>query len=125
MPTADKFEQLIEKIDLDYCTGLVLILFLAMAKYQVTIHFEISDQFMELLPKHRDYVNFLINDGVIDHYAVSMETRRAWITMNAETKKEVIKLLVKSPLYRFWTNEVDEIYVLDGQHYRLPSMQWN
>ena len=96
-----------------------------MAKYQVTIHFEISDQFMELLPEHRDYVNHLISEGIIDHYAVSMETRRAWITMNAETKKEVIRLLIKSPLYRFWTNEVDEIYVLDGQHYRLPVMQLN
>jgi hypothetical protein len=96
-----------------------------MAKYQVTIHFEISDQFMELLPEHKSYINFLIGEGIIDHYAVSMETRRAWITIGAKTKKDVIRLLSKSPLYRFWTHEVDEIYVLDGQQYRLPIMQWN
>jgi hypothetical protein len=96
-----------------------------MPKFQVTIHFEISDAFMDLVPKHRTYINYLINKGFVEHYAVSMETQRAWITINAETKKQVIKLLAKSPLYKFWTNEVDELYVLDGQFYRFPAMQWN
>ncbi len=96
-----------------------------MKKYQVTIHFEMSDDFMDLVPPHRTYINFLINKGIIDHYAVSMETHRSWITLNAENKQEVEKLLVKSPLFRFWTFEIDELFVLDGQHYRLPEVNPN
>jgi hypothetical protein len=96
-----------------------------MPKFQVTIHFELSDEFMDLLPEHRTYINNLINNGIIEHYAVSMETQRAWVTVNAESKQRVIRILSKSPLYKYWTNEVDELYVLDGQYYRFPVMQWN
>lgn len=96
-----------------------------MQKYQVTIHFEMSDEFMGLVPPHRTYINFLINKGIIDHYAVSMETQRSWITFNAENKKEVEKILKKSPLFKFWTFEIDELFVLDGQHYRLPELNPN
>ena len=62
-----------------------------MQKYQVTIQFEIGDEFMDLVPPHRTYINFLINKGKIAHYAVSMETQRSWITVNAENKDEVKK----------------------------------
>jgi len=96
-----------------------------MKKYQVTIRFEMSEEFMELVPPHRTYVNYLINKDIIDQYAVSMETQRVWITMNAKHKEEVEKLLEKSPLYKFWTIEVDELFVLDGQHFRLPAVQPN
>ena len=96
-----------------------------MKKFQVTIKFEMSDEFMELVPAHRTYINFLINKDVIDQYAVSMESQRVWITLNAENKAEVEKLLEKSPLYKFWTSEIDELFVLDGQHYRLPAVQPN
>ena len=96
-----------------------------MKKYQVTIRFEMSEEFMELVPPHRTYVNYLINKDIIDQYAVSMETQRVWITLNAKDKEEVEKLLEKSPLYKFWTIEVDELFVLDGQHFRLPAVQPN
>jgi hypothetical protein len=96
-----------------------------MQKYQVTIEFEMNDEFMNLVPPHRTYINYLINKGIIDHYAVSVETQKAWITINAESKKEVKKLLEKSPLYRFWAFEIAELFVLDGQHYRLPAVQPN
>ncbi|MGK2860939.1 MAG: hypothetical protein ACSLE0_03345 [Chitinophagaceae bacterium] len=97
----------------------------AMKKYQVTIQFVMTENFMELVPPHRTYINYLINKEIIDQYAVSMETKRVWITMTAQTKSEVEDFLKKSPLFKFWTWEIDEIFVLDGQHYRLPAVQPN
>jgi hypothetical protein len=96
-----------------------------MTKYQVTIVFEMDDQFMELVPPHRTYINYLINKEVVDQYAVSMETQRVWITLSAKSKGEVEKILSKSPLYKYWRMEIDELFVLDGQHYRLPAVQPN
>jgi hypothetical protein len=94
-------------------------------KYQVTIHFEMDDEFMGFVPPHRLYINSLIEKGVIDYYAVSMETQRCWIIMNAASKKEVNKYLDKSPLKKYWTVEVDELFVYDSQNYRLPAVQLN
>jgi hypothetical protein len=96
-----------------------------MKKFQVTIKFDIGDGFMELVPPHRTYVNYLINKDIVDQYAVSMETQTAWITLRAKNKKEAEKILIKSPLYKFWNFEIDEIFLLDGQHYRLPAVQPN
>ena len=96
-----------------------------MPKYQVTIQFTMNDEFAGLIAPHRTYINYLINKDIIEHYAVSMETQHVWITMRAESKKEVEKILVKSPLCKFWTYVIDELFVLDGQHYRLPALQPN
>jgi hypothetical protein len=96
-----------------------------MPQYQVTIHFEVSDELMSLVPAHREYIDGLINTNIIEHYAVTMETQRAWITFKAQNKKEVVRHLRKSPLCKYWTYEIDELFVLDGQHYRLPELNFN
>jgi len=94
-------------------------------KYQVTIHFEMDDEFMTLVPPHRVYINSLIEKGIIDYYSVSMETQRCWIIVNANNKKEVNDHLQKSPLKKYWTLEIDELFVYDAQNYRLPAVQLN
>jgi hypothetical protein len=96
-----------------------------MKKYQVTIHFEMDDDFASLVPSHRVYINTLIEKGIIDQYVVSMESQRVWITFTAEDKEDVENYLQQSPLYRYWSSEIDELFVVDGQHYRLPAVRLN
>lgn len=94
-------------------------------KYQVTIHFEMDDGFMGLVPAHRVYVNSLIDKGTVDYYSVSMETQRCWMIINAPDKKTVEAHLAKAPLHKYWSIEIDELFVYDSQSYRLPALQLN
>ena len=94
-------------------------------KYQVTVHFDMDENFMSFVPPHRLYINSLIEKNILDSYTVSMETQRSWMIINAENKKEVEKILSKSPLYKYWTIEIDELFVYDGYSYRLPALQLN
>ncbi|MBA4257719.1 MAG: hypothetical protein C0446_01035 [Chitinophaga sp.] len=96
-----------------------------MKKFQAIIHFKMDDQFMTLVPAHRTYINFLMNKGIIDSYAVSMESQTCWITMNTDTKEAADQYLVKTPLYKYWTYTIEELFVYDSQHYRLPALQLN
>lgn len=96
-----------------------------MKKFQVTIEFEVNDEFLNKIPAHRAHINHLIEDGVIDHYVVTMESKRAWITFNADSKNEVLAHLLKSPLYKFWDYTIEELLLYDGHHYRLPAVQLN
>jgi muconolactone delta-isomerase len=54
-----------------------------------------------------------------------MESQKSWMVFNASSKIEVEEYLSKSPLYRYWTIEIDELFVYDGQSYRLPAVQLN
>jgi hypothetical protein len=94
-------------------------------KYQVTIQFKMDDAFMSFVPPHRVYINSLIEKNTIDYYSVSMETQRSWMIINAASKKAVEQLLSKSPLYKYWTVEIDELFVYDSHSYRLPALQLN
>jgi hypothetical protein len=97
----------------------------AMKKFQVCIHFTMDEKFMKSIPAHRDFVNRMIDEGHIDHYAVSLETLRSWITFSAESRDDVEEWLSQSPLYSYWDYEIDELFVVDGHHYRLPALQLN
>ena len=84
-----------------------------------------DEEFMSLIPPHRTYIDELINKEIIEHYAVSMESQQVWITLKAENKKAIEILLSESPLFKYFTFTIDELYVLDGQNYRLPVIQFN
>ena len=96
-----------------------------MNKFQAIIKFTLDDDFMTLVPPHRTYINYLINNGIIDMYAVSMESQTVWITINGKNKTEIDTILTKSPLYKFWTYEIEELFIYDSQQYRLPKFQLN
>ena len=96
-----------------------------MKKYQAIISFDMDEEFMTLVPPHRTYINYLLNKGLIDSYAVSMEVQKSWITINANDKKQVIDYLDKSPLSKYWDYEIVELFVYDSQSTRLPAVQLN
>ncbi|MBA4197341.1 MAG: hypothetical protein C0459_07275 [Chitinophaga sp.] len=96
-----------------------------MKKFQAIIKFTIDDEFMSFVPSHRTYINYLLNKGIIDSYAVSMESQTCWITLNTDNKAEADKYLAKSPLYKYWTYTIEELFVYDSIHYRLPALQLN
>ena len=94
-------------------------------KYQAIITFDMDEEFMTLVPPHRTYINYLLNKGIIDSYAVSMEVQKSWITINANDKKQVIDYLDKSPLSKYWDYEIVELFVYDSKSTRLPAVQLN
>ena len=93
-----------------------------MPKYLVTIEFEWNEEAMKIIQQHREYINSLIDELVIEHYVVSMEIQTVWVTINAENKTEVRKLLNKSPFRKFWELQISVLIIWDGQNYRLPAV---
>jgi hypothetical protein len=96
-----------------------------MKTFLANIKFDFREDFMKYVPEHRTYINMLINTNVIESYAVSMETHRSWIIINAEKKEDVEQILAKSALYKFWTYDIDELFVYDSQNFRLPKLELN
>lgn len=96
-----------------------------MKVFLANIRFSYPEDFMKYVPEHRTYINMLINKSVVESYAVSLESSRSWIVVNAQSKEEVMEILSRSPLYKFWTLRIDELFIYDGQNFRLPKLQFN
>jgi len=96
-----------------------------MDKFQVTIYFTMDEDFIAKIPAHRVYIQKLISKQIVEQYAVSMDSFRSWILVNAESKEAVMDILKKSPLFPYWTIEIDKLFVYDGLTYRLPEILLN
>ena len=96
-----------------------------MNKYLAIAKFEWNEAAMQVIDEHREYINELIDEQVIEHYAVSMEVLTVWITLNASNRQEAFQLLNGTPFHRFWEVEIHELIIWDGQNYRLPVVQLN
>ncbi len=96
-----------------------------MKKFQAIISFKMDDEFMTFVPQHRTYVNFLLKRSIIESYAVSMESQTSWITFSVEKRGDVDVFLSQSPLYKYWTYTVEELFVYDSAQYKLPELQLN
>jgi hypothetical protein len=96
-----------------------------MKKYQAIISFDMDEAFMTLVPSHRTYINHLLTKGVIETYTVSMETQQSWIVVNANSKMDAEDVLKASPLNKYWSMEIVELFVYDSQSNRLPAVQLN
>lgn len=85
-----------------------------------------DEDFIALIPKHRDFINRLLSDHVIEAYAISADRSRGWVTMNGENEAAVRALVKQFPLYRYLQHiEVDELFIFDSAAARFPHISLN
>lgn len=99
-----------------------------MAKFVVTLRLpdDFDDAFMALIPRHRAFINRLIEDDIIEAYAISADRSRGWVTMNGLNAEAVRAVVEQFPLFRFLLGvEVDELFVFDSKASRFPAISLN
>ncbi|RAK70291.1 hypothetical protein [Hymenobacter edaphi] len=85
-----------------------------------------DEEFVALIPRHRAFINSLIEENVILSYAISADRSRGWVTMHGATPEAVRGVVEQFPLYRFLQSiEVDELFVFDSTATRLPKISLN
>lgn len=70
------------------------------------LHNPHSEAFMQLIPSQRAVVNDLMFEGKILNYSVSIDRKKLWMVVNAESEEAVIDMLSKFPLIQFMDVEV-------------------
>lgn len=99
-----------------------------MAKFVVTLRLpDVFDEaFMALIPRHRAFIDRLIEDDIIEAYAISTDRTRGWVTMNGHNAEAVRAVVEQFPLFRFLLGiEVDELFVFDSKASRFPAISLN
>ena len=99
-----------------------------MAQFVVTLrlpaHF--SREFLALIPRHRAFINRLLQENVIESYAISADRTRGWVTMNGADLAAIRAVVQQFPLYRFLAAvEIDELFIFDSNATRFPAISLN
>ena len=85
-----------------------------------------DDDFIALIPRHRDFINRLLNEKIIETYAISSDRSRDWVTINGDDKAAVRAVVEQFPLYHFMHGvEIDELFIFDTLASRFPHISLN
>ncbi|MCC2546331.1 hypothetical protein LJY25_07735 [Hymenobacter sp. BT175] len=98
------------------------------ARFVVTLRLPdfFDEDFISLIPTHRAHISDLIEQTIIETYAISADRTKGWVTINAASAAAVQKLVEKFPLFRFLAGvEIDELFVFDSASARFPQISLN
>lgn len=85
-----------------------------------------TQEFMALIPSHWAFIQQLIEDQVIETYAISADRRRGWVTMNGDDAAAVQAVVEQFPLYGYITEvEIDELFIFESAKTRFPRLSLN
>jgi hypothetical protein len=85
-----------------------------------------NEEFIAIIPRHRDFINRLLNEKIVESYAISSDRSRGWVTINGDDAAAVQALVEQFPLYHFLRGvEIDELFIFDSTASRFPHINLN
>ncbi len=85
-----------------------------------------DDDFIALIPRHRDFISRLLNEKIVETYAISSDRSRGWVTINGDDEAAVRAVVEQFPLYHFMHGvEIDELFIFDSIASRFPHISLN
>jgi len=84
-----------------------------------------SEQFISLIPMQREMVNKLMLQGIIVSYALSLESRKLWLTMIADSEDSVIRHIHSFPVFEFINFAINKLTFHNNAGLALPQISLN
>jgi hypothetical protein len=85
-----------------------------------------DEDFIALIPSHREFINKLLAEHIIEAYAISADRSRGWVTMHGDDVGAVKALVEQFPLYGYLRQiEIDELFIFDSASARFPHISLN
>lgn len=99
-----------------------------MPRFVVSLRFPdvYDEEFIALIPSHRAFINRLLNEKIVEVYAISSDRSRGWVTMNGDDAAAVQAVVKQFPLYHYLHGvEIDELFIFDSAASRFPHIILN
>ncbi len=92
---------------------------------EFTLPQPLSDEFIRRIPRQRQLVNRLLNDGKILNYSLSMESSRLWVICSAHSEAELMELISSLPLTDFMEVRISELTFVHSANAFAPVFSVN
>lgn len=64
----------------------------------------LTEEIINTIPRHREYINKLFSEGRMLSYSVSINRNLIWCVVNAEEEQEAMDMVIKLPLYKYFSD---------------------
>jgi len=98
-----------------------------MNTYMISISLptELTEAFIQLIPKQRKRINELMDEGKILQYSLAMDRSKVWVTLIASSEKKAMDLLATFPLIHYMKPEIFELAFHNSVSNELPKLIMN
>lgn len=85
-----------------------------------------TEDFLALIPQHREFINRLLAEHIIDSYAISVDRGRGWVFINGADEAAIRDIVAQFPLYHYLqVTAIDELFIFDSAASRFPHISLN
>jgi len=85
-----------------------------------------TEDFLNLIPRHRKFINNLLSEHIIESYAIGADRGRGWVFINAEDEEAVRSIVEQFPLYPYLqVASIDKLFIFDSAAHQFPQISLN
>ena len=92
---------------------------------EVSLPAELTPEIIELIPSQRNFVDDLLQRGVILSYTLTLDRSMLWVIFAAESSKEVRTFLSAFPIADFVEYTIHELAFHNSADSVVPAMSLN
>jgi hypothetical protein len=98
-----------------------------MDQYLIDIDFPEApdDEFISLIPSQRTLINTYMHSGIVTSYSLSIDRSKLWVTIVANSEKEVGELLATFPLITYMVYSIHKLAFHNTAQYSMPPLSLN
>lgn len=82
-------------------------------------------EFMELIPKQRAFTYIMMKKGVIINYSLSVDRKKLWVIIAAESKREVKNILGSFPIFNYIRFTIHNLLFHESREIAVPHFWLN
>ena len=92
---------------------------------EITLPSELTEEFLELIPKQRVLVNQLFNQGKLTSYSLALDRSKLWATIVAESEEEVVYILSLLPMRKYMEATIHQLAFHQNTTHNLARISMN
>jgi muconolactone delta-isomerase len=86
---------------------------------------EFTEEFFELVPAQRDYINNCMSQGSIRSYSLSADRAKLWIVFTTRSENEMKRIINKFPIIKWVTYKSFPLMFHNSMELMLPAISLN
>lgn len=86
---------------------------------------EFTEDFVQLVPRQRAAINLLMREGTILAYSLSADRSMLWVTIKANSKREVRDIVHSFPMYKYMKETIVELLFHEQANTLIPELSLN